>query len=1035
MAKTNSRAFGRPLAVILVICCIAAVGFITLRAVTAPPPAPPGAGDGSGFSHKDISRSDDELGSARGLHIQMVDPEDRKRLAAELETETLDPLQAQRYRVGRPSATIYLADGRLVHITSESGTLVLPDRTKPPETGTLTGDVVVRLFDARADGRRPDPQHDLPSMVWKGKSLTFDSTLGEASTNEPFVLTTAQIEFRADDAKLLINQALQRLERFTVRKGGTIVYHDLADPMRPSAGVKASAVPAGGSVLAASHASRATPALRSLQATPDPDRQPGAADDLAASPAPAVPREPVVTFYQAVARGTVELVRGGQRIESDRLDLFARTIDNKLPKDAIGAIRPASEPPAASQPEPSAFRNAMPRETAGPAVRLAAYRPQPEEADSASQVQAPATQPTVPDAEAPEEESTTLTWKDDLEVRPLLDEPQELRENHLVARFTADQSGVVRFSDSEAEASGQAAVFEYSLTTRDLVLSGPAQENVLLTSKSMGQARMARFELPLSTGIGRVIGPGTVIGSHSDRVDWRERTNLVFKMDGERMSGELLEAECIGSARATDGNAWIEADNLHVYFDDQLDGQSRPTRLVAQHAVRLGDGRGADGAWESLEVAFDPMADHPAPTSVDAGGGGSFRDQTARVAAEHIFAELREDDEGKSQLARVWADGQVKFTRFTDKIEVEGERLFADVDEQLLEVQHPGGTSRVARGPTVITGERVRLHGQLRTAEAYGPGSFEHQAGAGETRSSIRAVWTDGMAFDDIAGKLECVGGVVAVHQPDPLTRESISGALVRVEFESSEAGEPGADAAAFTNSSDGGDRAVRTLYAGGEAVLGTGEKLATVESTRSSTPPVEGQPAPPVERAFRLSGVEIFADNEAGTLDVPGRGRLFVADLRPTPEGRSESNDRGASLFDWNGSFHADRAVGSAEMLDSVRMSHSRAVDGSKTLLECAKLRAFFIPGDKPEKIFAGLRSAVAETDAYLRTESRELSADTLLYDPDTGVAKAVGIDGHRVRILDRTTGSPISAAALVWDLNADRVDVVDPGTIVIPR
>lgn len=162
---------------------------------------------------------------------------------------------------------------------------------------------------------------------------------------------------------------------------------------------------------------------------------------------------------------------------------------------------------------------------------------------------------------------------------------------------------------------------------------------------------------------------------------------------------------------------------------------------------------------------------------------------------------------------------------------------------------------------------------------------------------------------------------------------------------------------------------------------------------------------------------------------------RLFVADLRaPAPEEQSDA-ERGAALFDWKGSLHVDRAAGTGQMLESVEMSHTRASDGAKTLLECARLRATFFPDGGDEASLGGLRSAIADTHVYLRTDTRELTADLLEYDPDAGVARALADDAGRVRMLDRTTGAPMSAAALVWDLNTDRVDVVDPGTITIPR
>lgn len=995
----TSRPLGFYVAVAVALLCVAAIGVISIRALRTPPREPQTANDPGSFAGGLTGQ--DVRGSAKGLHIRVMDRDERDRLAAELESETIDPLQAQRYRVSRPRATIYLEDGRLVRITADGGTLVMPDRAKAPETGTLRGNVLVRLFDEGVSPADVASDRATPSLTWSGSTLTFDSTLGEVSTGESFVLTSHQFEFRASDAKLLINQTLERLERFSVRKGGTLVYHEVSEePGAPAdaprdAGAQRPPAPDG--------------------ATPEgaPERDPAAP--------PAQPPEPVETLYLAAMTGAVRLERAGQTIESDRLDLFARTIDNKLPPGAIASVD-VHEPPQGEEPDtpPDPEQGAPPPEPGT----------DPQDGDAGDE---------SPGEEAPPEgaasESTTLTWTDALEIRPLADEPPELSENHVVARFTSGESGVVRFADAVADnASGQAALVEYAMTTRELVLGGPAQQNVSLKSADMGENRMSRIELNLATGEAFVPGPYTAIGADGiSRADCGERAYLRFKMVNGRMTGELVEAELVGNARATDGEGWIEAGVLHAFFDDDADGESRLRRLVAATAVRISDGRGAEGAWEQLEVAFEP--DGQTPTSVDAGGGGNFRDRTARVDAGHLFAQLRRAESGSIEIAKVWADGGVKLRRTSDEIDIAGEALFADADLQFLEVEQEGGEATVSRAGTLITGERVRLHGVDRTAEVDGAGSFTHRAGEAKAASVVLASWTEGMAFDDVAGRLDCLGDVEAVHEPDPLTRDTISAHALRVELEPASEAQQAAGAEQTLASETEDDREILAVYAAGPAFFGLGDGLATIESARYAAPPAGQTEQRALERAFRLSGVEIFADNTARTLDVPGRGRLFVADLRaPAPEEQSDA-ERGAALFDWKGSLHVDRAAGTGQMLESVEMSHTRAADGAKTLLECARLRATFFPDGGDEASLGGLRSAIADTHVYLRTDTRELTADLLEYDPEAGVARALADDAGRVRMLDRTTGAPMSAAALVWDLNTDRVDVVDPGTITIPR
>ena len=1025
-----SRPLGFYVAVGAALVCVLAVGVILIRAVTTAPSGGEADSDGAFASGADGSLLGEDSG-AKGLQIQVMDRDNRDRVSAEFRSETITPLQAQRYEVTQPRATFYLDDGRVAHIRAEGGTMVMPDRTKTPETGTLRENVVVRLFGVPLDGGKPDPDRDEPSMTWTGESLTFDATLGEVSTTEPFVLTSPGYEFRAGDAKLLINQTLERLELLTVRQGGVLTAFAVEDP--------AETEPAPASETPADAAPPRDGAARAKSG--------GAAD---AEPAPPPP-PPVVTLYQAVMRDDVRLDRAGHNIASDRLDLFARTIDNALPEGAIASVEIT---PANVESADAAETADAAEPDSAEAERLASTDEQ-DEAPSRSQ---PARGGGTETAEGPETESAPVTedavlrWSGLLEIKPLALEPDELSENDLLARFTAERSGVVTFADRASDASGRAATVEYGFTSQRLILSGPSQESsVFLTSPTMGRATMGRLELDLGTGDGLVPGPfGVVANDKVSKLDARERTTLRFAARDGRVTGELREVICEGSVVASDADSTLKSDFLHAYFDIGDSGGSKLRRLIARDTVSLSDGQGNGGTCDALDVAFAPNTDEPQPTSFDAQGRASFRDRTAKVDAEHLYATLRTPEGGGLEVAKAWGDGAVRFRRYTDQIEIRGEQLFADLDAELLEVQHDGALAHVARGPTVIKGESVTLRGLERTAIVTGPGMFDHSAGKGDTASRVTAEWTQGMAFDDAAGLLEAAGEVRAINRPDPWTRETIAAAELRVELEpavaetasatTDDGSEEGLDALG------GQDRPIRTVYAASAAHLGLGEELATVESARFVDPLPDPSDAsesePPLERAFRLSGIEIVSDNTAGTLDVPGRGRLFVADLRvpadETPDAPADDGDqRGAALFDWAGSLHADRALGQAEMLDTVQMSHTNTRDGSRAILESMRLRINFAPGegDDPEDLFGGLRSAIATENVYLRTETQELTADVVEYDPDAGIARALAEGFGTVRILDRQTGSPMTASALIWDLLSDRVDVVDPSTVVIPR
>ena len=292
------------------------------------------------------------------------------------------------------------------------------------------------------------------------------------------------------------------------------------------------------------------------------------------------------------------------------------------------------------------------------------------------------------------------------------------------------------------------------------------------------------------------------------------------------------------------------------------------------------------------------------------------------------------------------------------------------------------------------------------------------------------------MAFDDLAGRVECLGSVHAEHKPDSLTRESLDADSVRVELDAiTPSGAEGAAEVAQEGEGTQARRVLRVEAAG--SVFSRGEGAGARAESVSYAAPGWADADAPVVRALRLSGPRILADNLTGTLDVPGAGRLVAADLRPGEPGSAD--ERGSALFDWGESLSVERGVGRAIMRGGVVMNSARPSDGLRVMLECASLTTHFREGGEGAEgaIPQGgtIRSAVAEGSVYLRADGRELVADLLEYDPEAGLAEAIGGDGRSVTFVDPQTLAPITAEAIVWNLTTGRVDVVDIRTIVIPR
>src|SRR5690606_42002376 len=73
-----------------------------------------------------------------------------------LQSDDSTPIGQGRRRLVNPDAWIYTRDGRAVHVTSDTGVLLMPNPNDPPESGTLEGNVTIRVHDTAADDNRSE---------------------------------------------------------------------------------------------------------------------------------------------------------------------------------------------------------------------------------------------------------------------------------------------------------------------------------------------------------------------------------------------------------------------------------------------------------------------------------------------------------------------------------------------------------------------------------------------------------------------------------------------------------------------------------------------------------------------------------------------------------------------------------------------------------------------------------------------------------------------------------------------------------------
>ncbi len=962
--------------------------------------------------------SDPDAASASGgsgLFIQVSDRDDPSRTAMELRSEQMDPIGRDLYSVTAPRAWVFMTDGASVSITAEAGTLVLPDRAREPEQGTLTGGVVIKRY-PKMD-RRPDPAQDQPEATFTSDTLTFDLTLGEVATPDRVVITSTLGELVGTDMRMNINEALERVDLFRLQQG---------EYLRIRRSPEQHAGPAAASNRAETPANASTNGDTGASTTPgDTSTTPGAPRTAsnADAPAPAQQTESasdlLESFYSAVFRDNVVLVDEGRRIEGDQLELWARLVDNQL---VPGAIEAPNQPGRASTEEPETDE---PAGVASASEASLDARPDPESSEPAPQAASAQSQ----QAKAAEtQEDIVLTWSGVAEIRPMAARPAELAEDEVAARVTASVTGRVQMSDPASSSRASTGALEYYATRRHIVMTSPGMTGVELVSERDGLARFGRLELSLATGIGFAPGAGTVESADgSGRVTWNEQADLIFETDERGMTGVLREAMCSGAARAQKDDASIESDFLRTVFETDASGGLQITRLAARGDVIVNDGKNAGGEARALDVQFAPLESGGdfQPSALVARGDARFRDGDDIIEADIIDATLRAQPDGGLRVSHLRTSGSTRIQRAEDNLLVTGGEVEMFDDRQDVRIAGPDAVAQRdgVRITAVAAGDVIELDGTGRSGRVTGAGSFSRQTrNADGSTGSITAAWSESMQFDDRAGTLECVGDVQAVHEPDASRRDAVLGHRVTATFEPFREEAPEAE----SPEANAPERQVLTFRAIGAS---DGASPAAVESARFEV--LDGQ-EPRLARALRLTGPDIRLDQAAGTVLVEGAGSLLVSDQRQVlpPERQA------LALFSWNDTFTHDRASGQATMIGGVKTHHRRRADEPVTLIDCDRLDAVLIDpqqgdlaGDPSQE--AQLRSARAQGNVSMKSGTREAIAGTADYDALSGAAVLSGPPGGVVTMIDTArTGLPTQAGQIRWNLRNDRIDILNAGT-----
>lgn len=1018
----------------------------------------------------------DPAGAGSGIVIQLAAKDNPSKQVGELRAERYEPLENRRALLERPQAFYFLDNGRTIYIRSDTARVFRPTEQSQPESGTFEGNGLAQVFDPTPDGSRIDPRTHTPAATARFNSMSFDTTLGELATDDTVDFESAQATGFVHGLRVYIDEVARTPRLMEVFRGGRVEY------LRPEADEPQAPAPAP--PPAASRPEGAPPAPRP-----------------AAAPAAPI-RPPVETRYHAIFSGGVNVEQGTRAVASQALDVWARLRDNKLPPNAIAPldapVKQGSGPPA---PPPSA----KPRTPAvpsphEPASSVAATPQPPERRASPPPVPAPGTaaEPVPAIAtEEPPDEPIILTWDGSLIIRPLDEQPNELRRDHVTLRFRSDPDRGVRYADAVSGETAHCRAFTYFATTRRAAAQGSGPGTVTYDAPNVGAIAAGEVRADLATGLVTVPTPGIVNDPASGRtIAWAEKASVELER-GPSGNSTVRRATFEGDVHAADGQSALRGGFLMADFatDEVSDGERTWLRKVlideAAHAERVGEG---SISGDRLEAWFDPGEDGDAvPTFVVATGNVVGEEGPRGVTAGVLEATLRRTPAGDIEVTQALARGGVNYREESPgrpKMEAFAEEVKADPVARVVDLfgpeaeenegagsrhEEPGvaeessppapgrdrgrGSARIASGATAITGSQMRLDEAARRIWVFGAGRFDHQESPREDGArprTVAATWTEEMTFDDLAGVVTAFGDVESVSG-DALNDETLRGHALRIEITPLMSGlvvdptaisriddpEPMVEVPMLA--AEAKERKLRRAIVTGTILDHEGGRNARVESRLYFPDAGEGSERR-VERILYLEGPRLIADDDGGFLDVPGAGRMLVlnrgegGDAAAAP-GAPELGGRASSLFDWTGRMRMDRASGRIEMHEGVGVTHRLLDDGRTLVLECAHLVAHVReqPGASgtasPETIRGELVSATATGSVFAKSATREVVCGRFEYDATTGIAEAFGAAGEPILYTDTSLATASMAQSLRWDLKQDRIELRGVGTIVAPR
>ena len=959
---------------------------------------------------------------AQRAWVQFMGPDGR--LEKQYRCQSLDPLPDGWSRMTKPEFEALVSDDRMITMTSDSAMIHMPSRQ--PESGTLSGDVIIRNYEIQPG--EPFDAAKTPILEIRTDEAIFDNTRGEIRCDGKLLIQTSSAQVDGRGLRLLFNEIAHRAEWMKLEHG-TVRISSLASANQTTQPQDATT------------RSQPTQTARA--------KKPPAAEGATSA------TQPQPLFYRLTFNEQVRIqqVNSGWEASGDELAVIFSLEGGSLSNALSFQVE--------TQPGLAAGINS-------PHAILAAL--------------AVAAAPPGPQALFIErDDDVVITCKGGIAMSPLVNSA-ERPESIDDARF--EMAGrPLRIRNPGEQLDIECRTLVYQMLRQRAVLNGDVEHPLIIDSPQM-RVSSDRLWINRMDSQGGFEGKGWMTlhdeqvapqqreaDPNAVRLTWADRVDLRFQRPGESHSGnepsdlKLEAATFRQTVRVLNPDLEMNSDTLEASFasaDPNQPDSARAIRSVLASGNVRAKSLADDGtlACESLNVDFAPIHGRTIPLAMLAKGKVHASDPDRQtIWADRLEASFFTDDANAS----AGTDGRARVRTLSahDGVQVllaDGARAFADQ----LEADTAAETVILTGNDLLVVSENSIVHGGSRldistssnSATWPGAGEFVHYShpiiaadaqpiakpsvssiDAAKNPVQLRARWSESMVYDgsfnDGAGAITLTGSVHADSMRNVLEHSTADGNSLTLQF---------AKSAAATSAPAGGpSKQLQTFIAQGDE-----RNPAKLESRSWLNVDHSDKP-----RVFYIAGPHITYDDMEFEAQVQGAGELLIRDERieatPSPSNAapptgSPMSAQGTTSFRWKEGLDMTRAANDLfdiTMRGRVEVIH-RALDEAITLVNSETLRATvqrtsaaatqtsdnaFDLGGAME-----LRRLDGSGGVHIEAPSRKIDCEQFEYDYQSSLATLNAAEGGTVAVFTTGEAIPLRARQIRWNMKEDTLTVSEP-------